>query len=157
MNNPRSWRPCSQAVPKTSRRFALETHSRSYWTYIPILGGEAADHHNTLIGMLVDGLAHTLTEFTRVRSSPVGLMTPSSLLTVLLPAACPLHDPFSSPLFLGQCHNPLDTHKLILSTQYHNLHVSQSPCHCLVFSSSAYGRVKLRQYMSLFGATDRTK
>ena len=40
-----------------------------------------ADHHNALIGMLVDGLAHSLTEFTRVRSSQVGLLTTSCLLT----------------------------------------------------------------------------
>ena len=96
VNNPRNWRPCSQAVPKTSRRFVLGTRSRSYWTYIPISGGEVADHHNTLIGMLVDRLAHNITEFTRACSSPAGLLTTSYLLTVLLPAACPLHDPFFS-------------------------------------------------------------
>ena len=43
--------------------------------------------------------------------------------TVLLPAACPSHDPFPAPFVLGQCHNLLDTHKSILSTQYHNLHI----------------------------------
>jgi len=41
--------------------------------YIPISEGEVADHHNSLIQDLVDGLAHNLTEPLRVSGPLVRL------------------------------------------------------------------------------------